>query len=41
MSIKQKILNSMGAYPKLVTIAVGVAITMAIGTAQECWTMVR
>ena len=33
MSIKIKIMNAMTAHPKLVTFAIGLGITMAIGTA--------
>ncbi len=33
MSIKSKIMNAMTAHPKLVTVAIGFGITMAIGTA--------
>jgi hypothetical protein len=33
MSVKSKILNAISAHPKLVTFAIGFAITMAIGTA--------
>jgi hypothetical protein len=31
--IKQKLLNAIAAHPKLVTLGIGLAITMAIGTA--------
>jgi hypothetical protein len=30
---KQKLLNTISAHPKLVTLGIGLAITMAIGTA--------
>jgi hypothetical protein len=33
MSTKQKILNAISTHPKLVTFGIGLAITMAIGTA--------
>ena len=33
MSIKSTIMNAMGAHPKLVTFAIGLGITLAIGTA--------
>jgi len=33
MSIKSKIMNAMTAHPKLVTIAIGFGVTMAVGTA--------
>ena len=33
MSIKDKIMNAISAHPKLVTFGIGLAITMAIGTA--------
>jgi hypothetical protein len=33
MSIKQKLLNAISAYPKLAAFGIGLAITMAIGTA--------
>ena len=33
MSIKQKLLNAISAHPKLAALGVGLAITMAIGTA--------
>jgi hypothetical protein len=33
MSIKHKIMNVMVAHPKLVTFAIGLGITVAIGTA--------
>jgi hypothetical protein len=33
MSIKQKLLNAISAHPKLVTFGIGLAITMAVGTA--------
>jgi hypothetical protein len=33
MSTKQKILNAISTHPKLVTFAIGLGITMAIGTA--------
>jgi hypothetical protein len=33
MSIKQKLLNAISTHPKLVTIGVGLAITMAVGSA--------
>jgi hypothetical protein len=33
MSVKSKIMNVMTAHPKLVTFAIGLGITMAIGTA--------
>jgi hypothetical protein len=31
--IKQKLLNAISAHPKLVTLGIGLAITMAVGTA--------
>jgi hypothetical protein len=33
MSVKHKILNAISAHPKLVTFGIGLAITMAVGTA--------
>jgi hypothetical protein len=33
MSIKSKIINVMAAHPKIATFAIGLGITMAIGTA--------
>jgi uncharacterized membrane protein len=33
MSTKHKILNAISAHPKLVTFGIGLAVTMAIGTA--------
>jgi hypothetical protein len=33
MSVKQKILNAIATHPKLVTLGIGLAITMAIGIA--------
>ena len=33
MSVKQKILNVISTHPKLVTVGIGLAITMAIGIA--------
>jgi hypothetical protein len=33
MSIKQKVLNTISAHPKLSAIGIGLAITMAIGVA--------
>ena len=33
MSLKQKLLNAISAHPKVFTFAIGLAITMAIGTA--------
>ena len=33
MSVKSRIMNAMAAHPKLATFAVGLGITMAIGTA--------
>jgi hypothetical protein len=33
MSTKHKILNAISAHPKLVTFGIGLAITMAVGTA--------
>jgi hypothetical protein len=33
MSIKHKILNAISPHPKLVTFGIGLAITMAVGTA--------
>ena len=33
MSIKQKLLNTITIHPKLVTFGVGIALTMAVGTA--------
>lgn len=33
MSIKQKLINAIGANSKLATFAIGLAITMAVGTA--------
>ena len=34
MSVKSKIINAMAILPKLVTFAIGLGITMAIGTAM-------
>jgi hypothetical protein len=34
MSTKQKIMNVISAHPKLVTLGIGLAITLAIGTAM-------
>ena len=33
MSIKQKLLNAISAHPKLAALGIGLAITMAVGTA--------
>lgn len=33
MSLKQKLLSAISAHPKLATFAIGLAITMAVGTA--------
>jgi hypothetical protein len=33
VSIKQKLLNAISAHPKLAAFAIGLAITMAVGTA--------
>ena len=33
MSIKQKVLNTVSAKPKLVALSIGIVVTMAIGTA--------
>ena len=33
MSIKQKLLNAISAHPKLAAFGIGLAITMAVGTA--------
>jgi ABC-type nickel/cobalt efflux system permease component RcnA len=33
ITIKQKLLNAISAHPKLVTLGIGLALTLAIGTA--------
>lgn len=33
ITIKQKLLNVISAHPKLVTLGIGLALTMAVGTA--------
>jgi hypothetical protein len=33
VSLKQKVVNAISAHPKLATFAIGLAITMAVGTA--------
>ena len=35
MSIKQKLLNAIGAHPKLAAVGIGLAITMVVGTVME------
>jgi hypothetical protein len=41
MSIKQKLLNAIVAHPKLVTLSIGLALTLVIGTAITGMTQVQ